>query len=196
MELLKGRCVTGSVGPGRDRAEPERSGQPFLEAPELLEGVNLVDLNLFRGEGDHVPDDRADKGGKHGRDQPSEHLDASPQTIRPVTTLRVVRGWLGRAVMAIGSRPSVVSGLKVRRTMAPRGRLINLFSSTGPIPRSAAPSPRPPFSVAGPAVSRNSTASQTGLGRTGHETPPPDPDPARRLPAGGEWGSRGSAGAR
>src|SRR5208337_2487831 len=105
MELLKGRCVTGSVGPGRDRAEPERSGQPFLEAPERLDGVNLVDLNLFRGEGDHVPDDRADKGGKHGRDQPSEHLDASPQTIRPVTSLRVVRGWLGRAVMAIRSRP-------------------------------------------------------------------------------------------
>src|SRR5208337_5675266 len=47
----------------------------------------------------------ADKGGKHGRDQPSEHLDASPQTIRPVTSLRVVRGWLGRAVMAIRSRP-------------------------------------------------------------------------------------------
>ena len=46
-ELLKGRCVTGSVGPGRDRAEPERSGQPFLEAPERLDGVNLVDLNLF-----------------------------------------------------------------------------------------------------------------------------------------------------
>ncbi len=47
MELPKGRCVTGSVGPGRDRAEPERSGQPFLEAPERLDGVNLVDLNLF-----------------------------------------------------------------------------------------------------------------------------------------------------
>ena len=43
MELPKGRCVTGSVGPGRDRAEPERSGQPFLEAPERLDGVNLVD---------------------------------------------------------------------------------------------------------------------------------------------------------
>ena len=58
MELLKGRYVTGSVGPGRDRAEPECSGQPFLEAPERLDGVNLFDLNLFRGEGDHVPDDR------------------------------------------------------------------------------------------------------------------------------------------
>ena len=117
MELLKGRCVTGSVGPGRDRAEPERSGQPFLEAPERLDGVNLVDLNLFRGEGDHVPDDRADKGGKHGRDQPSEHLDASPQTIRPVTSLRVVRGWLGRAVMAIRSRP--VGGFGSQRRVAP-----------------------------------------------------------------------------
>ena len=42
MELLKVRCVTGSVGPGRDRAKPDRSGQPFLEAPERLDSVNLV----------------------------------------------------------------------------------------------------------------------------------------------------------
>ena len=93
-----GMTSSGTHGtPERARAPPalsapvatvrnrRRSGQPFLEAPERLDGVNLVDLNLFRGEGDHVPDDSADKGGKHGRDQPSEHLDASPQTIRPVT---------------------------------------------------------------------------------------------------------------
>src|SRR5208283_2875688 len=94
------------------------------------------------------------------------------------------------------SRPEggVVPWLRVCDDLSCLGN--NFFSSTGPIPRSTAPSPRPPFSVAGPPVSRDSTASQTGHGRRAHETPPPDPDPARRLPAGGEWGSRGSAGAR
>jgi len=104
-ELLKGRCITGSVGPDRDRAKPKRSGQPFREALERRDGANLVDLKLFRAEGDRVPEDSADKGGKHGPDQPSERLDTTPRLVPPMTALRGGRGWLGRAIVAIGTRP-------------------------------------------------------------------------------------------
>ena len=141
--------MAGSVGPGRDRAELNRTRKPILEAPERLDRVYRLDSTCFEVK---VIAFQAIVQARTGK-QP-------PRRTKIAALMRFL-------VLDV----AVISGLEGAGPYPLCTRAIPFVSPIVSIPRSTAPSPHPLASAAGPAASRNSTAGRNGHGRRGREAP-------------------------